>query len=74
MLLCSLEFESASGSRVTSRESINTLCRPQCIEASPLVRYMYHNKGMLLKEQQAGHEPPNTKVKAQKTEDQIRNL
>ena len=39
-------------------------------EASPLVRYMYHNKGMLkFKEQQAGQEPPNTKVKARKTED-----
>ena len=39
-------------------------------EASPLVRYMYHNKGMLkFKQQQADQQPANTKVKAKKTED-----
>ena len=39
-------------------------------EASPLVRYMYHNKGMLkFKQEQASQEPPNTKVKARKTEE-----
>ena len=38
-------------------------------EASPLVRHMYHNKGMLkFKQQQASQEPPNTKVQAQKEE------
>ena len=39
-------------------------------EASPLVRYMYHNKGLLkFKQEQAGQEPPQTKVKATKTEE-----
>ena len=35
-------------------------------EASPLVRYMYHNKGMLkFKQDQASQEAPNTKVQYQ---------
>ena len=39
-------------------------------EASPLVRYMYHNKGLLkFKQEQASQEPPQTKVKATKTEE-----
>ena len=39
-------------------------------EASPLVRYMYHNKGLLkFKQEQAGQEAPQTKVKATKTEE-----
>ena len=39
-------------------------------EASPLVRYMYHNKGLLkFKQEQASQESPQTKVKATKTEE-----
>ena len=39
-------------------------------EASPLVRYMYHNKGLLkFKQEQANQKEPNTKVKTKKTED-----
>ena len=53
---------------------INNLS-PHCadlnaFEASPLVRYMYHNKGLLkFKQEQASQESPQTKVKATKTEE-----